>query len=225
MDKKLELEKNIKMLKELEKNKETLIKSETPKNCILSDEMYILNFKIDNIKNNIDLLFYYITEEELLNILRKYKNKRIGEKTIEKIKEEMEKYLKDNYNLDLSFSFDMFDASYGIYIKKIYFTFNIKATSYFLNIKYCYYEEDNINIENDFNYNYIKPEYIKEYSKNMLEDKRRAESELKELAKQVNKIMEQYTNISFEFDKKYLHNNTKNYCLNKPVLYYGNKNI
>lgn len=51
------------------------------------------------IQNNLQLYIYEIMQKEGFEILKKYHNKNIGEKTTEKIEEELKDFFKDNYNL------------------------------------------------------------------------------------------------------------------------------
>ena len=233
MDKKLELEKNIKMLiktnkkeKELKEKRDNYfydsedIRKNAIKNGIFTSEdnkkleelknkkqesfkqLEITDLMIKNIKNNIDLLCYHVVEEELFNILRKYKGKRVGKQTIEKIQEEMQKYLEDNYKINLNFYFNIYEPYTGIDIKKIYFSFDLKDIYFSSSIEYYYYtEEKRINIDRSYDYEYIKPEYIEEYSKNMQEDSLKTESKLKALK-------EEYNKVAHDFNDNYAHNNT-----------------
>lgn len=162
----------------------------------------IMDLMIKNIKNNIDLLIYYIVRDELFNILRKYKGKRVGEKTIKKIQEEMKKYLEDNYNLNINFYFNIYEPYTSIDIKKIYFSFDLKDIYFSSSIEYYYYtEEKRINIDRSYDYEYIEVKDIEEYSKNMLEDKIITESKLEALKEEYNKVVH-------EFNDKYAHNHT-----------------
>lgn len=233
MNKKIELEKNIKFLIETNKKENELkekrdnyyydsedIRKNALKNGIFTSEgnkkleelgnkkqenfkqLDIANLMINNIKNNIDLLCYHVVEEELFNILRKYKGKRVGEKTIKKIQEEMEKYLEDNYNLNINFYFNIYEPYTSIDIKKIYFSFDLKDIYFSSSIEYYYYtEEKRIDIDRSYDYEYIEVKDIEEYSKNMLEDKIKTESKLEALKEEYNKVVH-------EFNDKYTHNNT-----------------
>ena len=51
------------------------------------------------VQNNLQLYIYQIMKNECFEILKKYHNKNIGEKTTEKIEEELKDFFKDNYNL------------------------------------------------------------------------------------------------------------------------------
>lgn len=63
----------------------------------IAEEMEVINLAIQITKNNIDLLLNEIVEQELIPIIKKYKDKRIGEKTKEKIGNEIKEYIKDKY--------------------------------------------------------------------------------------------------------------------------------
>lgn len=51
------------------------------------------------VQNNLQKYIYEIMQKEGFNILKKYHNKNIGEKTTEKIEEDLEDFFKNNYNL------------------------------------------------------------------------------------------------------------------------------
>ena len=61
----------------------------------------INNLKIAILKNNIHYLFRNDFEGIKAKILDYYENKNIGEKTKNKIEEEIKKYFKDNYNVNI----------------------------------------------------------------------------------------------------------------------------
>lgn len=155
--------------------------------------------------NNIIYLFYKNYHNIIMDILEKYKNKNIGEKTKEKIQEEIkEKLEKDNIYVTVTFSF----GSYSDDIYKLYFTiyrtkeekekysyFNIEFT--FSLCKY-YQEEDQEKYNNYFIYRNEK-DYINIINNNMLWDnniqynyindpKKQATIILKECKKNINKV-------------------------------------
>lgn len=74
------------------------------------EEMEVINLAIQITKNNIDLLLNEIVEQELMPIIKKYKDKRIGEKTKEKIGNEIKEYIKGKYTFIIYFN--MFQEYY-----------------------------------------------------------------------------------------------------------------
>lgn len=154
----------------------------------IADDIHIIDLAIQIAKNNIDLSLNEIVDEELIPIIKKYKYKRIGEKTKEKIGNEIKEYIKNKYN---------FVVYFNMY-QEFYFTG--------IRISFDFYTEDNIKIgsiekvsdekgynENTFNslynyycnldYNYIND--VKEYAKTLYNEKIKSEKKIDDLRKQI----------------------------------------
>lgn len=116
------------LFKERTKEEEDTIISYCEKEGQIADDMEIINLAIQVAKNNIDLSLNEIVDKELIPIIKKYKDKRIGEKTKEKIRNEIKEHVKDKY--DLTVYFNMYQEYYFSGIK----------------ISFNFYTEDNIKI-------------------------------------------------------------------------------
>lgn len=171
-----------------EEEKETILKY-CEKEGQIVDDMNIIDLAIQITKNNIDLSLNEIVEQELIPIIKKYKDKRIGEKTKEKIGNEIKEYVKDKYN-------------FVVY-------FNMYQEYYFsgIRISFNFYTDDNIKIghiekcsnekgfnENTFNnlynyccnldYNYIND--VKDYAKTLYIETIKSKKKIDDLRKQIN---------------------------------------
>jgi hypothetical protein len=154
----------------------------------IADDMNIINLAIQITKNNIDLSLNEIVDKELIPIIQKYKNKRIGEKTKEKIRNEIKEYIKNKYN---------FIVYFHMY-QEFYFTG--------IRISFDFYTENNIQIgtiekcsdekeynENTFNnlynyycnldYNYIND--VKDYAKTLYIETIKSKKKIDDLLKQI----------------------------------------
>ena len=186
-----------------EEEEETILKY-CEKEGQIADNMNIINLAIQVAKNNIDLSLNEIVEKELIPIIQKYKDKRIGEKTKEKIGNEIKEYIKHKYN---------FIVYFHMY-QEFYFTG--------IRISFNFYTEDNIKIgciekasdekgynENTFNdlynyycnldYNYIND--VKDYAKILYIETIKSKKKIDDLLKQIdneknniNKLLRNYLN-------------------------------
>ena len=170
-----------------EEEKETIL-NYCEKEGKIADDMNIIDLAIQIAKNNIDLSLNEIVEKELLPIIKKYKNKRIGEKTKEKIGNEIKEYVKNKYNFIIYFNM----------YQEYYFTG--------IRISFNFYTEDNIQIgyiekcsnekeynENTFDklynyycnldYNYINN--VKEYAKTLYIKTIKSKKKIDDLRKQI----------------------------------------
>lgn len=170
-----------------EEEEETILKY-CEKEGQIADNMNIINLAIQVAKNNIDLSLNEIVEKELIPIIQKYKDKRIGEKTKEKIGNEIKEYIKHKYN---------FIVYFHMY-QEFYFTG--------IRISFNFYTEDNIKIgciekasdekgynENTFNdlynyycnldYNYIND--VKDYAKILYIETIKSKKKIDDLLKQI----------------------------------------
>lgn len=170
-----------------EEEEETILKY-CEKEGQIVDEMNIIDLAIQIAKNNIDLSLNEIVEKELIPIIKKYKDKRIGEKTKEKIGNEIKSYIKDKYNFIVYFnmyqefyftgiriSFDFYDE----YHKRIG---NIDKSS---NEKE--YNKNTFNNLYDYivnlDYNYIND--VKDYAKTLYIETIKSKKKIDDLRKQI----------------------------------------
>ena len=170
-----------------EEEEETLLQY-CEKEGKIADDMNIIDLAIQITKNNIDLLLNEIVDKELIPIIQKYKNKRIGEKTKEKIGNEIKEYVKNKYNFIVYFH--MYQEFYFSGVR----------------ISFNFYTEDNIKIgciekasdekgynENTFNnlynyycnlnYNYIND--VKDYAKTLYIETIKSKKKIDDLQKQI----------------------------------------
>lgn len=152
------------------------------------DDMNIIDLAIQITRNNIDLSLNEIVEKELIPIIQKYKDKRIGKKTKEKIGNEIKEYIKDKYN---------FIVYFNMY-QEFYFTC--------IEISFNFYTEDNKHIgcikkgsnEKEYNeqafdnlynwyesldYNYIND--VRDYAKTLYIKKIKSKKKIDDLRKQI----------------------------------------
>jgi len=210
-----EIEQNFhKLWEELKENKDkkdnneiaqkqlnTLNEEEKQKHDILS----LIEYQKSNINNNIDLLFNEIVEKELYNILHGYDNKKIGEKTKEKIRETLKNYVNNNYGYDVYFSFyKEYDFSRDY---KVNFDFTLKNSYVSISKITKSMEIETKKIHDYFtnlNYNYIELKDIKKYSKKMLDDRRKATEKIEKLKKEIEETRNNYNGIYAKNKTDYL---------------------
>ena len=183
-----------------EEEEETLLQY-CEKEGQIVDDMNIIDLAIQIAKNNIDLSLNEIVEKELLPIIKKYKNKRIGEKTKEKIRNEIKEYVKNKYNFII-----YFNMYQDYYFSDIKISFNFYTDD---NIKIGYIEKysnekeynentfDNLyNYNVNLDYNYINN--VKEYAKTLYIKTIKSKKKIDDLRKQIdnekNKINKSLTN-------------------------------
>ena len=167
----------------------------------IADDMNIIDLAIQITKNNIDLSLNEIIEKEFLPIIQKYKNKRIGEKTKEKIGNEIKEYVKNKYTFVV-----YFNMYQDYYFSGIKISFNFYTGD---NIKIGYIEKcsnekeynentfDNLyNYNVNLDYNYINN--VKEYAKKLYIETIKSKKKIDDLRKQIdnekNKINKSLTN-------------------------------
>lgn len=176
------------LFKERTKEEEDTIISYCEKEGQLTNDMEVISLAIQITKNNIDLLLNEIVEQELIPIIKKYKDKRIGEKTKEKIRNEIKEYIKDKY--DLIVYFNMYQEYYFSGIK---ISFNFYTED---NIKIGYIEKcsdekayntktfDNLyNYCYNLDYNYINN--VKEYADKLYISTQDSKKKISDLRKQI----------------------------------------
>lgn len=186
---------------EVKKQLELLNEEEKEKHDILS----LIEYEKSNVSNNIDLLFNEIVEKELYNILHEFDNKKIGEKTKEKIKEMLKDYINKNYGYDMYFSFYKeydFSSSYKVIFD---FTFKDSYVSISKITKSMEIETKKIyNYFTNLDYNYIELKDIKKYSKKMLEDRRKANEKIEKLKKEIEETRNNFNSVYTKNKTNYL---------------------
>lgn len=148
------------------------------------------NLKISILKNNIHYLFKMDLEGIKPKLLDYYENKKIGEKTKEKIKNEIEEYFKNNYNIKIGCYLQIESDSFS-YIMKISLDF-LNDDGY-KDFTFGYDEQFEIefakhsynNFETSINYHNNINEYI----------------EIKDINKEANKLLKDYNKTVEKIEK------------------------
>ena len=176
------------LFKERTEEEEQTILQYCEKEGQIADDMNIIDIAIQITKNNIDLSLNEIVEKELIPIIQKYKNKRIGEKTKENIRNEIKEYVKNKYNFIIYFN--MFQEFYftGIRLSFDFYTEDHKKIG---NVDKSSNEKEYN--ENTFNnlynyycnldYNYIDD--VKEYAKKLYIETIKSKKRIDDLRKQI----------------------------------------
>ena len=177
-----------------EEEEETLLQY-CEKEGKIADDMNIINLAIQITKNNIDLSLNEIVDKELIPIIQKYKNKRMGEKTKEKIGNEIKEYIKNKYNFIVYFH--MYQEFYFTGIR-LSFDFYTENNIQIGNIEKAsdekeYNEKTFDNLYNyycNLDYNYIND--VKDYAKTLyietIKSKKKIDDLLKQIDNEKNKI-------------------------------------
>ena len=154
----------------------------------IARDMEVISLAIQVAKNNIDLSLNEIVEKELIPIIKKYKNKRIGKKTKEKIGNEIKEYIKDKYNFIVYFN--MFQEYYftGIRLSFDFYTEDHKKIgSIEKGSNEKEYNErafDNLyNWYGSLDYNYIND--VRDYAKTLYIEKIKSKKKIDDLRKQI----------------------------------------
>ena len=159
----------------------------------------ILVYEKNVIYNNIDLVLMDIIKCELLPILKKYEGKLVGEKTKEKMKNDIKSYVLDHYNLTCYFSiykkyeFSSILLSFGFYeLDNNYVRINKRDIELDTNVKefnnviydidklYPYYA--------DYKYKYVELESVKDYANNLYNMRVLTENNIKKLNDEISKL-------------------------------------
>lgn len=113
----------------IEYNPESLeqYKKETNK---LNNDIEIAKIKNSIIDNNIDYICDNIAINDLIPILHKYDNKRIGDKTRNRMREEIKSYCLKNYDIQCNLWYKIDNWVSTTYVT-INFTFSKKDTNYY----------------------------------------------------------------------------------------------
>lgn len=176
------------LFKERTEEEEEIILKYCEKEGKIADDMNIIDVAIQIAKNNIDLSLNEIVEKELIPIIKKYKNKRIGKKTKEKIGNEIKEYIKDKYNFIIYFN--MFQEYYfnGIRLSFDFYTEDHKKIgSIEKGSNEKEYNEqafDNLyNWYGSLDYNYIND--VRDYAKILYIEKIKSKKKIDDLRKQI----------------------------------------
>ena len=159
----------------------------------------ILVYEKNVIYNNIDLVLMDIIKCELLPILKKYEGKLVGEKTKEKMKNDIKTYILDHYNLTCYFSiykkyeFSSILLSFGFYeVGNNYVRINKRDIELDTNVKefnnviydidklYPYYA--------DYKYKYVELDSVKDYANNLYNMRVLTENNIKKLNDEISKL-------------------------------------
>lgn len=164
----------------------------------LARDMEVISLAIQITKNNIDLSLNKIVEQELIPIIKKYKNKRIGKKTKEKIGNEIKEYIKDKYNF-IIYS-NMFQEYYftGIRLSFDFYTEDHKKIGSIEKwSKEKEYNEktfDNLyNWYGSLDYNYINN--VKEYADKLYISMQDSKKKISDLRKQIDDEKNKINNL------------------------------
>lgn len=203
-----EYRKTIKLFSKMTKEEEEAIAKYCKQEKQIENDKEVINIAIQITKNNIDLSLNEIVDKELIPIIQKYKNKRIGEKTKEKIANEIKEYAKEKYNFIVYFN--MYQDYYFTNISLLFgfYTENAKKIG---TIEKCSNEKEyNENTFNDlYNYNVnIDYTYIndaKNYADKLYIAMEDSKKKIDELKKQIDN---EKNNIN-----EYLNNHLNDYRL------------
>lgn len=189
------------------------------------------------IYNNMGVIFYENYNNKIIDILKKYENKNIGEKTKEKIQEEIKKMLKQDFNFEI-FVYLHINKDYysrynlgdiSIYFKKELYIDIFKIEYKFCQENYnCYAEEQQelkkyyyIELEHTYNDKkrivFIKDNEIKQ-DMEYIENTKEIATKIYNHSKKAKKEIENYTNKMKEI-RNNLNEDTKNlsYSLSKEL--------
>lgn len=187
-----EINKLIEVQKEYFKEKEKDFRSQD------YDILKKANLKMNILVNNIINMFIVEEYDNIINTLKKYQNKRIGEKTKEKIEEDIKSlnslfefvYIHNGYN-----SWDSNNWTLSIELKNETFTHSrIKIKLEFKYYKNAYEETEGyiIYINGYSKDKYIYRNNIDTLANNIINDYNKTREEIEELKKQANKKMDSF---------------------------------
>lgn len=159
----------------------------------------ILVYEKNVIYNNIDLVLMDIIKDELLPILKKYEGKLVGEKTKEKMKNDIKIYILDNYNLTCYFNiykqydFSSILLSFGFYeVGNNYVRINNRDIELDTDVK----EFNNVIYDIDklypyyasYDYKYVELDNVSGYASNLYNMRVLTENNIKKLNDEINKL-------------------------------------
>ena len=159
----------------------------------------ILVYEKNVVYNNIDLILMDIIKCELLPILKKYEGKTVGEKTKEKMKNDIKAYILDHYNLTCYFSiykkyeFSSILLSFGFYeVGNNYVRINkrdIKLDTNVNNYNEIIYDMDKLQpYYTSYNYKYVELESVSGYANNLYNMRVLTENNIKKLNDEISKL-------------------------------------
>lgn len=204
-----ELNENIKTLEEktryLYHNNYEEFKNNDNKIKELKNKIKLNKIKIAILKNNIHYLFKMDFEGIKAKMLDYYENKKIGEKTKEKMENELQEYFKNNYDINIRCYISLNnDYSYN----ELSFTFYFLNNEGYKDFTLDYNEEFKIQFAK---YKYNNYELTINYYNNINEY-----IEIKEINKKANNLLKEYTKTTEKIEKlrlqqKELYHNFKDY--------------
>lgn len=174
------------------------------------NEIEFLSCQNKILKNNCYFIIYEIFEKECQDILKKYTNKTIGEKTKEKIQNEInDLYKEKNINLHCYLNFGTYNEEITFYIlnDENYTDYNFEYKSA-PHIYFSYYSVEKSgnftgNLQHSATY-FVEDE--KKEAKRILTQREKSEKKLKELKTQMEKIKNDFNETLHgeTYDKYYI---------------------
>lgn len=159
----------------------------------------ILIYEKNVIYDNIDLILTNIIKCELLPILKKYDGKLVGEKTKEKMKNDIKTYILEHYNLNCYFSiykkygFSSILLSFGFYeVGNNYVRINKRDIELDTNVNN--YNEIIYNIDKlqpyyvNYDYKYVELDNVSGYASNLYNMRVLTENNIKKLNDEISKL-------------------------------------
>lgn len=159
----------------------------------------ILIYEKNVIYNNIDLILMDIIKCELLPILKKYESKLVGEKTKEKMKNDIKSYVLEHYNLTCYFSiykkydFSSILLSFGFYeVGNNYVRINkrdIELDTDVNNYNEIIYDIDKLYpYYSNYVYKYVELDSVSGYASNLYNMRFLTENNIKKLNDEIIKL-------------------------------------
>lgn len=200
------------------------------------EEKYKLNgYEIKLYKNNLKYLLQeiFLKDKGLKEIYIKYHNKKIGDKTKEKIKEEITTYLKEKYNINTYFYLH-FDYDYSGILYRVDYEIDLllsddnywnrielKISNYF-NDDIEGYSEEELEELKIYNWNFVEiegkyrklsiNEKIYEYIENVKQKAKKIYNQKKQGIEKINKHIEEINKLYKEYNKDF-----SGYLLNDEI--------
>lgn len=163
----------------------------------------ILVYEKNVIYNNIDLILTDIIKCELLPILKKYEGKLVGEKTKEKMKNDIKTYILEHYNLNCYFS---------IYKEYEFSSILLSFSFYEVGNKYVRINKRDIELDTDvkefnnviydidnlypycasYDYKYVELDNVKGYASNLYNMRVLTENNIKKLNDEISKLKQDF---------------------------------
>ena len=206
--------KNIKELKEIKKKIEKIEKQENKQKKIEAKKQ-VLEIQEKIILNNLYNLINYSFKKIIYNdIFYTYTSKNIGEKTKEKIQNEIKDYYKNNYNIDVYFYFKknynyngfLYDINFNIYLidkQKEYNNRIMEYSSYlYMDGETPYHVKDLLSVKHNqenahFIYNYDE-DFNYTIIENIEAEAKKIYTTCKKLNEKAEKLLQDFENIKKE---------------------------